>query len=70
MDGKQNKSDKDKYCIISLICEIYNKLVNITKKKKPLRYRKQTSDYQWREGSREGQDRSRGLRAVKLLPTK
>ena len=34
MDGKQNKSDKDKYCIISLICEIYNKLVNITKKKK------------------------------------
>ena len=24
MNGKQNKSDKDKYCIISLICEIYN----------------------------------------------
>ena len=45
MDGMQNKSDKDKYCIISLICEIYNKLVNITKKKS-LKHRNQTSGYQ------------------------
>ena len=43
-------------------CEYY--------KKNTLRHRKQTSGYQWREGSREGQDRSRGLRATKLLPTK
>jgi len=32
LDGTQSNSDKDKYCIISLICEIYNKLVNITRK--------------------------------------
>ena len=36
MDGprghytKQSKSEKDKYCMISLICVIFNKLVNIT----------------------------------------
>ena len=31
-----NQREKDKYCMISLMCEIrkkYNKLVNITKKK-------------------------------------
>ena len=38
----------------------YNKLVNI-KKKQTYRYGKQTSGYQWGEGSREGQYRGRGL---------
>ena len=40
-----SRIEKDKYCIISLICEIYNKLVNITKKKS-LKHRNQTSGYQ------------------------
>ena len=37
-----------------------NKLVNITEKKQIHRYREQISDYQWGEGSGEGQDRGRG----------
>ena len=44
---KGNKSEKDKYYMISLICRIYKiPLVNITTKKKTHRYRKQTSIYQ------------------------
>ena len=45
-----NQREKDKYCMISLMCEIrkkYNKLVNITKKKQAPGYREQTSGYQW-----------------------
>ena len=38
------------------------KLMNIAKKKQTHRYRKQTSGYQWGEGSWEGQDRGWGLR--------
>ena len=42
--------------MISLICESkkINKLVNITKKKRTHRYRKQTSGYHWGEGSGKG----------------
>ena len=50
MLSKMSQTEKDKYCMISLICGIkkkYNKLVNITKKKQTQRYRKQTSGYQW-----------------------
>ena len=42
----------------------YNKLVTITKKKQTHRYREQTTDCQWGEGSGEGQYRSRGLRGA------
>ena len=42
----------------------YNKLVNITKKKKTHRYREQTCGYQWGERRGEGQHRSRGLRGI------
>ena len=38
--------------------------MNITKKKQTHRYRKQTCGYQWGEGSREGQERGRGLRGT------
>ena len=34
----------------------------MNKTKKTLRYKEQTSDYQWGEESGERQDRSRGLR--------
>ena len=34
------------------------------KKKQTYRYRKQTSSYQWGEGSREGHYRGRGLRGA------
>ena len=46
------QTEKDKYCMISLICGIkqYNKLVNITKKKQTHRYREQASGYQWGKG--------------------
>ena len=58
-----SQREKDKYCMISLICESkkYNKLVNITKKKLTHRYREQTSGYQWGEVSGEEQYRGRGL---------
>ena len=36
----------------------------IIKQKKIHRYREQTSGYQWGEGRREGQYRSRGLRGT------
>ena len=38
--------------------------MNITKQKQTHRYREQTSDYQCREGSGEGQRRGRGLRGT------
>ena len=46
-----SQTEKDKYCMISLICEIVNK----TKKKRTHRYREQTSGYQWGEERGEGQ---------------
>ena len=51
MLNKVSQKDKDKYCMISLICGFlkkkkYNKLVNITKKQQICRYREQTSGYQ------------------------
>ena len=36
----------------------------ITKQKQTYRYREQTSGYQWKEGSREWQDMSMGLRGT------
>ena len=44
-----NKSEKDKYCIVSFILgsKTYNKLVNIRKKRHIHRYREQTNGYQW-----------------------
>ena len=44
----------------------YSKLVNITttKKKQIHRYREESSDYHWGEGSREGQYRGRGITAT------
>ena len=54
MDGfgghyaKWNKSDRERqvlYDITYVKSKIYNKLVNITKKKQTHRYRKQTSGY-------------------------
>ena len=54
MDGlggyyaKWNKSEKDKYCMISYVeSEKIPKQVNITKKKQTHKYREQTSGYQW-----------------------
>ena len=38
--------------------------MNITKKKQTQRYREQISGYQWGEGKREGQDKSRELRGT------
>ena len=54
--AKWNKSEKDKYCMISLICgtTLHNKLVNVTKMKQNHRYREQTSGYQWGEGRGKG----------------
>ena len=55
---KQNKSDKDRYCMVSLICGVKkkkkpNKLVYITKEQTH-RYEEQTSGYQWRDRKGEG----------------
>ena len=63
--SKISQTEKDKYCMISLMCRIkkYHKLVNITKKQTH-RYREQTSGYQWEEVSGEGQHRGRGLRGT------
>ena len=51
-----SQTEKDKYCMILLICGIwkYNKVMNKTKKKLTYRYREQTSGYQCREGREEG----------------
>ena len=38
--------------------------MNTTKQKQTHRYRKQTSGYQWEEGSGEGQDRGMELRGT------
>ena len=45
-----NKTEKDKYCIISFVCNTYNKLMNITEKKQIHRYAEQTRRYLWGEG--------------------
>ena len=42
------------WCHLHMESKEYNKLVNITKKKQTLRYREQTSGYQWEEGSGRG----------------
>ena len=61
MLSETNQTEKDKYCMIGLICRILKKkkqkLVNITKREQTLRYRKQSSGYQW-GGVRQG----KGLR--------
>ena len=59
--AKWNKSEKDKYYMISLTVESkkYNKQVNITKKKHTHRYRKKISGFQW-GGGRGALQRSRG----------
>ena len=44
-----SQTEKDKYCIISLICESkkYSKLMNKIKKKQTNRHREQTGGYWW-----------------------
>ena len=45
-----SQREKDKYCILSVICEIKKiKQMNITKEKQVHRYGEQTSGYQWAE---------------------
>ena len=59
-----SQTKEAKYCMLSLNVEpkIYKKLVNRGgEKKQTHRYKKQTSGYQWGEGSGEGQDWGRGL---------
>ena len=41
--GKQDKSEKDKFCMSSLICGYQNKTKKITKQWQTHRYREQTS---------------------------
>ena len=59
-----NKSERDQKCMINVESRKYNKLM-IKQKRSRLRYRKQTSGYQCREGKGEGQDKGRGLRGRK-----
>ena len=60
-----NKSDKDKYHMLSIIGGILKiKQVNITKKRQTHRYREQISGNLWGDGKGEGQDRDRGLRGT------
>ena len=49
-------TEKDKYCIYHLYVEvkIYNKLVNITKKKQAHRHKEQISGYQGKRTGRRG----------------
>ena len=52
-----NKSDRKTntvWCHLYMESKDYNKLVTITKKKQMLRYREQTSGYQWEEESGRG----------------
>ena len=51
-----SQTEKDKYCLISLICGILKiqKLENITKKDQTHRSREQTSGYLWGEGGLRG----------------
>ena len=53
-------------CMISLICEIGGKknLMNITTKKKRLRYREPISGDHWGKRRRKGQGRGKGLRDI------
>ena len=47
-----SRTEKDKYCMVSYVeSKKYNKLVNITKKKRTHRYREQTSSYKWGVGN-------------------
>ena len=59
-----SQTEKEKYCIRYLLyveSKKYNKLVNVTTKKKQIpRCREQASDLQQREGTEEGQYRCRG----------
>ena len=46
--AKWSKSEKDKYCMILLMCAIYKiQQTGEQKKKQIYRYREQTSGYQW-----------------------
>ena len=55
--AKWNTSDKDKYCMISLICGILKtKQINITKQKQSYRYREQTRGCQ--SGGEQGEERN------------
>ena len=59
-----SQREKDKYCMLSLIHEIYKvKQTNQhDKTETDSDTDKKTSGYQWGEGRWEGKDRSRGLR--------
>ena len=52
-------TEKDKYCTISLLCEIENIQQLMTH-----RYREQTSGYYWGEQRAEGQHRGRGVKGI------
>ena len=57
-----NKSEKDKYSVITYMSNLTNKTNEcIQQNRKTHRYRKQTSGYQWGDGSGDGQDRGRWL---------
>ena len=46
-----SQTEKDKYCMLSLICGTWKmEQTNITKQKQTHRYSEQTSGYQWGEG--------------------
>lgn len=46
--------------MIPLICEIEKSKMNVSRKTNKLRYRKQTSGFQWKEEREEGQNRAWG----------
>ena len=57
-----NQKEKDKYHMISLVCEIFKNDTNeLIKEKQTHRLQKQTYDYQWGNVGGEGQTRSGGL---------
>ena len=56
LDDKQDKSDKDKYNMISLIYGILKKRINITKQKQSHRYREQAGSCQ--SGTRSENERN------------
>ena len=49
-----NKTEKDKYCIISCISRKIKQTSKYNEEEKTHRYREQTSDYQWGERRGEG----------------
>ena len=55
-----SQTEKDKYCMLLLICGKM-KQRNITKQKPTQSYRKQTGGYQWGK-KKEGVHRDKGLR--------